>query len=267
MTDQHTRSISSPLALATKGLRRVSLYATLASHRLLGVFGHRDFVPFVVLTRSRTGSNLLLSFLNSHPNVFCEGEIFARMNGADPVRRLRKTFRKQPRHIHAKGFKIFYYHPLDMEAAEFWAELERRTEIRIIHLTRDNILRTLVSRKIAEIRGSWTGTRFDPSDPQGKSIAMTKEELTDGFKSTREWEQAATARFAAHPLLRMSYESIVRAPQDSYGSMCRFLDVSPGRPRTNLSQQNPESLRDLISNYDALKAHFVGSDWAPYFDE
>lgn len=263
-----SKGTASPLkATATKAMRRFSLYTTLATHRLLGLFGHRDFVPFIVLTRSRTGSNLLLSFLNGHPNVFCEGEIFARLDGADPLVRLRGSFGRQPRHIHAKGFKIFYYHPLDADAAEFWKALERRTEIRVIHLTRENILRTLLSRKIAGIRGSWTGTRFDPADPENKCVTATAEELADGFLQTRAWEDAASARFAAHPNLRVSYEDLVRNPQDCYLKLCRFLGVSPGQPRTNLSQQNPESLRELISNYDELKAHFARSQWASYFED
>ncbi len=261
------QSSLAPKALATKAMRRLSLYATLASHRLLAVFGHREFVRFIVLTRSRTGSNLLLSFLNSHPNIFCEGEIFARLNGANAISRLRRAFGKQPRHILAKGFKIFYYHPLDADARDFWAELERRTEIRIIHLTRDNILRTLLSRKIAGIRNSWTGTRFDQADHGTKSVTIAADELAEGFEQTWEWQQAATARFASHHVLGISYEELVRSPQDSQASLCRFLGVSPGEARTNLSQQNPERLRELIKNYDDLKEHFAGSRWAPYFED
>ncbi len=255
------------MAVATKAMRRLSLYATLATHRLLSLFGHRDYVRFIVLTRSRTGSNLLLSFLNSHPNIFCEGEIFAKLDGADPIARFRRAFGKQPRHIHAKGFKLFYYHPLDADSTELWGELERRREIRIIHLTRENILRTLLSRKIAGIRDSWTGTRYDPADQRSKSVTVTADELNDGFRQTREWEQAATARFASHSVLGMSYEDLVRDSQDCHVKLCQFLGVSIGQPRTNLSQQNPESLRELMSNYDDLKAHFAGSPWATYFEE
>lgn len=256
-----------PMALATKAMRRLSLEATLASHRLLSLFGHREYVPFIVLTRSRTGSNLLLSFLNSHPNIFCEGEIFATLDGKDPIRRLRRAFGRQPRHIRAKGFKVFYYHPLDADAADFWRELENRKEIRVIHLNRENILRTLLSRKIAGIKGSWTGTRFDAAEQDTKTIAFTADELGSGFQQTRDWEQAATARFGSHPVLRLSYEELVRAPQECQASVCAFLDVTPGKARTNLSQQNPESLRQLIRNYDELKAHFAGSRWAPFFEE
>lgn len=267
MTDRSRRSSSAPLALATKATRRLSLYATLATHRVLGVFGHRDYVPFIVLTRSRTGSNLLLSFLNSHPNVFCEGEIFAKLNGADPLRKLERTFGKQPHHIHAKGFKIFYYHPLDAEATAFWAELERRTDIRIIHLTRENILRTLVSRKIAGIKGSWTGTSFDKSDSHDKSVILTADELEEGFLQTQAWEDSAERQFNRHPILRMTYEQITTAPAASYQALSDFLGIPDSVPRTNLHRQNPEHMQHLIRNYDELKVRFSGTCWSRFFDD
>lgn len=267
MNGKSAWSYSSLLALATKARRRLSLNATLASHRVLSLFGHDDYVPFIVLTRSRTGSNLLLSFLNSHPNVFCEGEIFAKLDGADPLRRMNRALGRQPRHIHAKGFKLFYYHPLDANAGAFWAELERRSEIRVIHLTRDNILRTLVSRKIAGIQGAWTGTRHDAGDARDKRVIVTPEELEEGFQDTRGWEESAKGRFGSHPVLSVSYEGLVRDPKDCYQVLCRFLGVPAGQPRTTLSQQNPERLKDLLRNYDALKAHFAETRWAPFFDE
>jgi LPS sulfotransferase NodH len=261
------KTTSTLLRYLTKAMRRMSLYATLAAHRLLTPFGHHDFVRFVVLTRSRTGSNLLLSFLNSHPNVFCEGEIFSKLKGTDPIKRLNNTFGKQPRHVRAKGFKIFYYHPLDADAVEFWAELERRTEFRIIHLTRDNILRTLLSRKIAGIQGAWTGTRFDQGETADKQVSFHADELEEGFRQTQAWQDSAAARFAGHPMLQLTYEGLTENPLDSYRALSTFLGLPASELRTSLNKQNPESFRRLIRNYDELKQRFTGSPWDKYFDE
>ena len=51
-------------------------------HFVLSLFGHHNYVPFVILTRSRTGSNMLVQYLNSHPSVFCSYELFAKLQGA-----------------------------------------------------------------------------------------------------------------------------------------------------------------------------------------
>src|SRR3546814_732374 len=49
--------------------------------RLRSAVGHTGFTKFIVLSRSRTGSNMLVSLLDSHPRVVAEGEIVARLDG------------------------------------------------------------------------------------------------------------------------------------------------------------------------------------------
>jgi hypothetical protein len=258
---------SASLSLATKGTRRLALGARLLAYRLLSIFGHRNYVRFVVITRSRTGSNLLLSFLNRHPDIFCEGEVFARMRGKDPLARLNTVFGKQPRHILAKGFKIFYYHPLDADGDALWSTLSRMQDLRVIHLKRANILRTLMSRKIAGLQDTWTATRYDSVGVSTRRVEMAKQELEDGFRQTRMWESEADARFGKQRMLTVTYEELVGNPQGSYDRMLAFLGMRTQVPRTGLRRQNPENLRDLLQNYDDLKQSFAGTAWQTFFDD
>lgn len=255
------------MSLATKAVRRAALLGRLVAYRAMAVFGHQNYVHFIILTRSRTGSNLLLSFLNAHPEIFTEGEIFARLNGGNPLTRLKSAFGKQPRHIRAKGFKIFYYHPLDGKAEELWNELTARENIRVIHLTRQNILRTLLSRKIAGIQDTWTGTRFDAVNTESKRVQFTVQELQEGFSQTRAWESAAAARFGSHPVLHVSYEELITDPRETLASLFAFLKVCNEEPRTSLRRQNPENLQALILNYDKLKKAFEATPWEAFFED
>jgi LPS sulfotransferase NodH len=264
--------VSSPvssrlLSSASRRLQRLSLRTRLLAHRALSVFGHTDYVRFIILTRSRTGSTLLRSYLNSHRNIFVEGEIFGRLRGRDPLAQLHAAFGRQPRHIRAKGFKIFYYHPLDARADQLWDRLEALEDIRVIHLTRHNVLRTLLSRKIAGIKRDYVANRFDAIDPESKRIVLTVPELADGFRQTREWELGAADRFRRHPKLDVTYEELVELPQETYRKVLAFLGQDYRDPRTGMIRQNAESLRYLIRNYDELKAGFAGSPWEHYFDE
>lgn len=237
-------------------------------HDILSLFGHTDFVPFIVLTRSRTGSNLLLSFLNAHRNVYAESEIFARLDGVDPLARLKRAFGRQPRSVKAKGFKIFYYHPLDIRAPTLWSTLEKSESLRVIHLTRENILRTLLSRKIAEAQDVWTGTAYDGAgDVRSKSVRFTRQELEEGFSRTRAWEHAAVERFGDHPFLSVTYENLVRDMSAAFARVLAFLDIPYIEPTTKLQKQNPEKLRDLIANYDEMKDAFAATQWQSFFDE
>jgi hypothetical protein len=115
--------------------------------------------------------------------------------------------------------------------------------------------------------GSWTATRFDTSDPDRKRLTMTVDELEEGFKQTRAWEQAAMNRFRNHPTLQISYEDLVGHAREANAKLLGFLGLPEGTLRTGLRQQNPESLRELITNYDELKSAFLHTPWYSYFDE
>lgn len=235
--------------------------------KLLSAVGHENFTKFIVLSRSRTGSNMLMSLLNSHPEVIAEHEILARLNGRDAREIVAGTYAKQPYYVKAKGFKVFYYHPLDGDPAALLDDLAAEN-IRVIHLKRRNILRTLVSRKIAGMKDVWAATSAARLDVgRHKSVSFTVEELEEGFRRTRDWEVEGDRRFAAHPLLSVRYEDLVRDPDGSLAEVLDFLGLQHFPLETEMRKQNPERLADLVTNYAALKAAFAGSEWEPFFEE
>ena len=236
--------------------------------QLAGVFGRRDFTRFIILSRSRTGSNLLLSLLNSHPNVQAEWEIFARLEGEPHDRRLARTFGRQPRRIRAKGFKLFYYHPLDDDSGALWRDLVADPSLRVIHLKRRNILRCLVSRKIAAQRDAWSADAEQPAEAaQRKAVSFTASELQEGFSQTRSWEHMGDRDFRRHRLLSLAYEDLAAQPAATLERVQRFLGLPPVRLNSDMKKQNPEPLRQLVANYDELKQAFDGSPWSLFFDE
>jgi LPS sulfotransferase NodH len=221
-----------------------------------------------VLTRSRSGSNLLLSYLNSHPNVLIEGEIFGRLRGRNPLRKLKIAFGNQPRWVRAKGFKIFHYHPLDCTSDSLWNELEATKALRVIHLRRDNVLRTLLSRKVAEVDKVWLASARDaiPSVPREK-VVFTVPELESGFVQTKAWESAAAKRFQRHSALHVTYEDLVEEPVAVIRRILAFLDLDYHEPRTELRKLNPGHLPDLIENYQELRQAFVGTPWLRFSED
>ena len=63
------------LAMA-KGWKAARYTAWRTVSRVVPALRSAQFTPFVLVTRSRSGSNLLKNFLNSSPEVECFGEIF-----------------------------------------------------------------------------------------------------------------------------------------------------------------------------------------------
>ena len=243
-----------------KNLKNAS---TVASHKLISALGDNQFKRFIVLSRSRTGSNLLISLLNSHPNIHAEGEIFSKLSGRNYRKVLGKAFAKQPNYINAKGFKIFYYHPLDDSSCDIWDELQSMEDLHIIHLKRRNILRTLLSRKIAGSQDVWSVSshrKYSDLCKEHVLVSFTVDELNKGFKQTREWEAVGNEMFRNHPLL----------PNDktnTFRKVALFLGVEFVQPKTELIKQNTKSMRETITNYDELKSAFSQTEWGLFFED
>ena len=134
-----------------------------------------DYTRFMILAGPRTGSTMLASSLNSHPNIVCFREVFSftlpginygvdgydgrderdlAFRERDPLGFLhRRIYGGHPSGIQAAGFKFLYPHVYGY--TDVGTYLQEDTEIRVVHLLRRNVIRTLVSRKIADTTGLW----------------------------------------------------------------------------------------------------------------
>lgn len=238
------------------------------TYKALRAVGHTGYRRFIILSRSRTGSYLLVSFLNSHPNIRSQGEILRSAKGQPHIDIIEAAFGREPRSIRAKGFKIFYYHPNGDNGKAIWNHLVGMDGLHVLHLKRRNVLRTLISREIATNQGVWKTSdpgSFDQA--RRKQVSFTVDELATGFAKTRQWERDGDALFRDHPLLSIHYEDLVADTEATFRRVTDFLGVPFVQPRTSLVRQNPETVRDLVSNYEELRAAFSGTEWEPFFEE
>ena len=222
---------------------------------------------FIVLTRSRTGSNFLISLLNSHKEIKANGELVARKKQRSFEELIEEGLSSGDESVKASGFKIFYYHPIEAEGSAVWEKLVKMTELKVIHLKRRNILRTLVSHKLANLNNVWRQTADDRMPEAAiKRVRFNVEELERGFKNTKEWEAKGDLKFEGHNMLVVYYEDLISDPAGTCGGIFDFLGVRAWDPHSSLVRQNPERLNDLIVNFDELKGKFSGTRWAYLFN-
>ena len=230
--------------------------------------GSRNYSKFIILSRSRTGSNFLLSLLNSHPNIDCYGELFLHLRGKDSLEIWKRIFKKHPGRIKCVGFKLFYYHPVDSDDKKVWNLIEGDPQIKIIHLKRKNLLRTILSRKIAEKTKIWkenSTKTFIP--PKEKAVKLSHVECLNEFNKIRAWENEADARFSKHAIFEIYYEDLVHQRDVVMNDVYSFLNLKKHQPYTDLRKQNKEGFQDLILNYNSLKVSFTGTGWESMFEE
>lgn len=290
--------------------------ASPAAKRRQPVAESTDYVRFIVLGGGRSGSSVLVQALDSSPCIACFGEVFnwllpsirfdvegydnfsardRELRERDPVRFLyERIFAQHSEEIRAVGFKLHYGHVWG-----FTGLLERLMEdtgIRVLHLRRRNLLRMLVSWRMAEKTGIWLaqGTRrLTPANllrvarhplraatwlgrylrsPQAPAkfaqvrITLSEEECS-GFFNQMRWDEAHFDNlFRQHPKLTVFYEDLVDRRQDVLDQAQSFLGVEPSPLTVTLRRQNPEPLRDLLENYDELYEAFRDSPYAAFFE-
>lgn len=245
---------------------------------------HQEYTKFIILGRSRTGSNFLRGLLSSLSGVIVLGEIlknpvaiewgtdnFPRTARAkrnyqqDPARFLdADVFRPMPTSIRALGFKLFYYHGEGDRFASAWAYLLGRRDLRVIHIKRRNILATHLSRARAMRSNQWVAQE-KPSEPMAP-ITLDYKSLCADFSQTRAWEVEFDQRFSDHPMLELHYESLVLDHDAEMARVQEFLglDVRPSQPQTFKQARQP--LDQAISNFDELRNQFQGTEWESFFD-
>ncbi len=277
--------------------------------------GATDYVRFIILSGARTGSHMLAEALNSSPHITCFREVF---NGrldfiqfgvegyddfssrdmaqrrADPVRFLHeRIFCRQPEERRAVGFKYHYNHVWGF--AGVIDELVADKGLRVLHLQRRNLLRMLLSLKLAEKTGVWLeaetkATRANllkalrhplkaagrvrrnlrrpvrPKDRFGPLVKISPEELLEFSVKTHMTARHFDDLFGEHQVLPLLYEDLLERRDDAFAEAQAFLGVQPTPLVTTTRRQNPEPLRDLIENYDELRDVLKDTPAAPFLD-
>jgi hypothetical protein len=159
-----------------------------------------------------------------------------------------------------------------------WVELDHRPEPLPIPKPLD-ILDALIHprrawRKANEGYRRWrppeeTTGPYAKTDPAARGVPFTlsREECVAFFERARRDEAHWDELFADHEALVVYYEDFLDNQTREFEKAQRFLGVTPRKVFADTRRQNPEPLRQLIANYDDLRARFAGTDEAVFFDD
>lgn len=228
-------------------------------------FGHQAEGRFAIVGNARTGSNYLLDGLKTSPTIRMYHEIFAAHNrevGEDFEKVLATIFQKESKTTRLVGFKVFYNHLTDPE----WEKLAGLRDLKVIHLTRRNRLRTVISLEIAFKTGRWTRSGNSGASKE-KRVTLEPLKLIQQIEQIEAGEAATRLRFCDRAILEVVYEELVQSPQEVFSQVGAYLGVAgidPGKIR--LKRQNPESLADLIANYNEVEAVLRTTRFADYLE-
>jgi Domain of unknown function (DUF6473) len=240
---------------------------------------------FLVVCAERTGSNVLLGLLGSHPDCFVAGELFnprlikagsvpgvaesehaelVDLRRTDPVKFVDRVFDSAAgKGYRAIGFKFMYNHgDLSTDAR---GHLANDKEIRVIHLKRRNLLRRLLSDRRAQSTDVWAQTA-DTSAPPPPAVRLGFVESVWNFGHLENKQAEYQDLFGDHAVLELFYEDLEADPQSAGERAASFLGLRAGVPlEVRFKKTGTDSLRAAIVNYDELKADMLR--WASFFED
>lgn len=281
------------------------------------VNGRASLVRFLVLGDARTGTTMVLQALNSHPHIRCYRELFnsgqdllqlslhgydnfsaadVRLRDRDAPGFLRtRIFSGAPGTISAVGFKLLY--------GQIWGfpglleGLAADSELRVVHVKRENALRKLVSFKTAQRTGVWLQdgrrrltvstalaaarhplraarrlrgrqSRPRPAVPAERArLSITPEELFRFIVRSNQRTAHFDSQFAQQPTFTVRYEALEDSRDETFAELQAYLGVEPQPLTVTLQRQNPEPLSQLIANYDELAATLRDTPNAWFLEE
>jgi LPS sulfotransferase NodH len=169
-------------------------------------------------------------------------------------------WRLQNKNIKAVGFKLFYYHAKDMDWNRIWAYLQEDSSIKIIHLHRNNCLKTVLSHQTAIKHKRWH-SNVEKQEPLYLDFNYCKKY----FEDFHQYEKSISTKFINHNIYKFYYEDLISEKENIMSEIFKFLDVQEMDSSSSMKKLNKKPLDQSIKNYYELKQKFMDTPWQKYF--
>jgi len=216
--------------------------------------------PVFVLATARTGSTLLVNYMNCLPGVQVQGE-WIHTGGGVGIHEgaaTKHVLRHVGRSLAAgdtpvRGAKLLLRGlqgrglTLDDLRAEF-------PEVRFVVLWRRAIGAQYISGELAKATGRWHATGTTPSGDPQIQLEVSREHLTLWIKRLEAlYADVMAVEWATGQSLLVNYEEMIADPQDLLDKrLAPFLGVTTATALTNYTKVNERPLSAIVSNYDAV---------------
>jgi LPS sulfotransferase NodH len=222
---------------------------------------HRSYQPLFVLATHRSGSNLLVDFLNRVGGISCHSEVlcptlpFGPLTRRTPpdaaLRHIRYSLQTLPAPI--RGCKLM----LDqLERARLTVDdlSEAFAESRFIVLYRQALAEQFLSYKTASATKQWV--LLPGQEARDAKVRVERSELRAYCEQIKSYYATVlqTPGLAERAVL-LSYEELTADPEYWLaGKICPLVGATPGAAQTVLRKQNTRPLAERVENYREVEA-------------
>lgn len=228
----------------------------------------RPEAKFILFGKGRSGTTLLLSLLNSHPDLFCDGEILNK-KVLNPNKRVAIRAALSPKNVF--GFKLLSYQLRDLQnLKDPKAFLQSLIDqgYKLIHLRRENNLRQVLSRLYAERRMTYHAAKGQKTAPLEK-IHLEVPNLLLQLERSAALDTFETEVLNGLNYLYVSYENDLEDNRQHPETMKRvfdFLELDYHEPKAKLKKITTQDLSGFISNADEVEKALAQSKFKHFIE-
>jgi glycosyltransferase involved in cell wall biosynthesis len=238
-----------------------------------------DARTLAILASPRTGSTLLCAVLNRTPGVICHFELFhdemiqfARhtvtdvaeiaSRNADPVGFLRRVRAEAAEAgMDLVAFKHFAH--LDDTVTD---EIVRNDAIRLIHLSRENLLAQYSSEKIARASGKWVRHRDQTGDQVRVPFEAKDFEKFEAYYRRIETERVHRLAGSRRTVLFVEYADL-NTPE-TRRRIGDFIGIAiPDTAQPDTRKQNPPQVIERFSNPEVVRDYLARRNLSRWAEE
>ncbi len=251
---------------------------------------------FIVISKQRSGTGFLETLLNTHPNIFCTGELLLLDRGDSFPKIWLEALRKEDKYILYKyasklfrdyfgkffashsekhvGFDIKYD---QMNTIANLTELLNEFDVKIVHLIRRNYLKTYLSllvniEKQKRGRKAHDLKKYDPIKVRVNTDERLHRELTSRKREIEYFSEFLPKHFETMTLFYEDFfdksEEAQTMKPEILSSIFEFLgeDEQMFDLASPIRKTNPSRIEDIVTNYDELVVSLKGTEFASLLD-
>lgn len=246
---------------------------------------------FLIIGHPRCGSTLLCRSLDQHPDLSVYVEALHPFDG--PVLEWRKKYTqeiygleyleairdgrssrlKERSDFHLlterifadyNGFKILIQQlPISYK---IWEHFQADKNLKIVFLTRNNLLESALSNKLAQKTRIWQvdvneqAIEDEPIFLESSFLIKYFKEITSSFKHLKNL-------FSQHDSFDLQYELLCNNWDSKIYSLEEFLGIKKYSLPMMTGKRTGKDMHQLISNYSELEKEFENTEWDCYFNK
>lgn len=225
--------------------------------------------PFAIIGSPRSGTEVFMELLGSHPGVRADGEVFA------TPRRLPLAFASGRAALanlrgYSWGFKLIFQHlmwfePCYGDGPTFLRELHRRGFLFVIVERRNLILQAL-----SYLHAERSSYHFRTAAGSFDRMVVEPAELLAAMHLIEQASRWGHAALGSLPRIELEYEDDLRGPARqarSAAAVFEEIGLPPHEPASSLVRVAPTTIRDRVENYDQVATALRSTKYADLLGE